>query len=328
MKKTTFIVACSCLLFVSVGAQAQEKKSGLGRFLEKVNRVLDDTNQTLESANAILGGKEQTSTQNGDTKVVSPTRDLKLEFKDSYVEGYDVVINLQITNTTDKGTGLNWGGGTAWDDLGEAYKFGSSAFTIGGKEVGPAGVEIPSGIPLKAVIRLKNVSTKASLIKLVRIDTYQFQGFEIKNIPIDREEDSEPDKTAAGDSTAVSDQVKVLSPTRSLKLEYKQCYSEGNDNVIVEFMMTNTTSEEIYLNSGGGTVWDDQGESHDIAVITIGGKEVSVLGVTLPAEIPLKGSVLIKGVGSNVEEIKLIKFNTYEFSGFEFRNVRIDRGEQ
>lgn len=328
MKKMTFITLCACLLLACGGAQAQEKKKGgFGKFLQKVNKALDDTNQVLEDANSTLSGKERTTTQNGDTKVISPTKDLKLEFKEAYVEGYDVVINLLITNLTDKSIGLNSGGGDAWDDLGGTYKFGSSGFWIGGKEVSALGIEIPADIPMKAVVRLKDVSTKASLIKLIKINTYQYQGFEIRNVTINREDDSTSGNTDTKDSTTESGQTKVLSPTRSLKLEYKDCYAEGDNNVMVNFMITNTTTEEIGLNSGGGTAWDDQGESHDISKITIGGKEVSPLGVGLPADIPLKGSILIKGIGSNVKALKLIKFNTYQFSGFEIRNVSIDRGE-
>lgn len=90
-------------------------------------------------------------------------------------------------------------------------------------------------------------------------------------------------------------------------------------------MITNTTSQEIGLNHGEGTAWDDQGESHGLSAVMVGGKQVGPSGVIVPAGIPLKATIQIKGVSKEVKEIKLIKFDTYQFNGFEIKNVPITR---
>ena len=85
-----------------------------------------------------------------------------------------------MTNTQSEETYLNWGGGRAWDDQGNMYEFGGDEFTVGGKAVGPTGVPVPGEIPVKCEILLKGVSKNAKIIKLIKFDTYQFKGFEIK----------------------------------------------------------------------------------------------------------------------------------------------------
>ena len=170
-----FISLGACLFMFCSGVQAQGK---FGNFLKKVNKTLEETNQTLEDVNNVLDGKDVSTDENGETKIVSPTRDLQLKFEKCYDEGHDVVVALKITNTTDKEIGLNWGSGRAWDDDGNMYEFGSSEFTVSGKEVSPTGVGIPAGIPVNACIILRGVNKKATVIKLVKFDTYQYKGFE------------------------------------------------------------------------------------------------------------------------------------------------------
>lgn len=324
MKKIFYIITCAGMLLSCMNLQAQEKKkSGFGKFMEKVNKALDDTNQTLEDVNAALDGSANNATQNGGVKVTSPTKDLKLEYKGNYTEGHDVVVEFLLTNLSDKAIGLGWGGGTAWDDLGNSYEFGDREFTIGGRTVGPSGVEVPPEIPVKAVIRLKQVDQKAQNVSKITINTYQFKGFQVKKFAIARDENADNVSSSdSGDNTAGG--VSILSPTRKLKLEYKECYEEGG-MIIISLMMTNTTSQDIGLNHGGGTVWDDQGESHELSAIMVGGDVVGPSGVVVPAGIPLKTTIQIKGVNKEVKEIKLIKFDTYQFKGFEIKNVPVVR---
>ncbi len=324
MKKIFYIIACAGMLLSCMNVQAQEKKkSGFGKFMEKVNKALDDTNQTLEDVNAVLDGSANNATQNGGVKVTSPTKDLKLEYKGNYTEGYDVVVEFQLTNLSDKAMKLGWGGGTAWDDLGNSYEFGDREFTIGGRTVGPSGVEVPPEIPVKAVIRLKQVDQKAQNVSKITINTYQFKGFQVKKFAIARDENTS-NVSSSGNSDNTAAGVSILSPTRKLKLEYKECYEEGG-TIIINMMMTNTTSQDIKLNHGGGTAWDDQGESHELSAIMVGGDVIGPTGVIIPAGIPLKTTIQIKGVNKEVKEIKLIKFGTYQFNGFEIKNILIAR---
>lgn len=305
--KRNLILMCLCFLMVETDSFAQS-------FFTKLKKGLEKVNETLESTNTTLNGGVTTKT--GNTSVSSPNKEYKLEFTEAYVEGYDVVVCFSITNTTEESKGLNWGGGTAYDNLGNKYSFGHDGFTIGGRST--LGVELPSEIPLKAVIRLKNVNTKATSIKQIDIGFHQINGFKAKNITINWEDGT----------TITTGKTTVLSPTRDLKVEYKDCQVDDNNNVTVNFIITNTTTDELGLNSGGGTAWDDQGESHGISSLLIGGTEVGPLGVRLPAEIPLKGEILIKGVSRNAKLINLIKMDTYQYKGFEIRNVEINRDNQ
>ncbi|MDY3266751.1 MAG: hypothetical protein SOX26_04385 [Phocaeicola sp.] len=325
MKKVFVIIACAGMLFTCMNVQAQEKKKNkFGKFLEKVNKTLDDTNQTLEEINSTLDGTANNTTQNSGVRVTSPTKNLKLEYKGNYTEGHDVVIEFMLTNMTEQSIGLSWGGGTAWDNLGNSYNFGDNSFTIAGKSVSPTGVEVPPEIPVKAIVRLKQVTSKAQSISKITINTYQFKGFEVKKFDIVRNEDNS-DNNLQGDNSSSNNNVSILSPTRKLELKYKECYEEGNGTILINFTITNTTSEEIKLNHGGGTAWDDQGESHGLSAVMIGGKEVGPQGLILPAGIPLKGSVQIEGISKEVKEIKLIKIDTYQYKGFEIKNVTITR---
>lgn len=187
-KKLFYALLCGWVLLSGLEVQAQEKKKGLGRFLEKVNSSLNETNQALEDINFTLDGTANNATKNEGVKVTSPTRNLKLEYKGNYVEGDDVVVEFMLANTTEQSIGLTWGGGTAWDDLGNSYSFGNMEFTIGGKKVGPSGVEVPAEVPVKAVIRLKKVDSKAAFIAKITIDTYQYRGFQVRKFAIVRED--------------------------------------------------------------------------------------------------------------------------------------------
>lgn len=320
MKRNIFFMFCACLLMASTNAQAQSK---FGNFLKKVNKALEETNQKLEDVNNTLDGKVLSTASNGKTKTLSPSHDLQLEFVECYDEGHDVVVVLKITNTTDKEIGLNWGGGKGYDNLGDTYEFDYNFFTIGGEQVSPSGVGIPSDIPLKALIRLKDVNAEATSIKKVEINTYQYKGFEVRNIPITRGQETGQNISSGSDA---SDATSVLSPTRQLKLEYKDNLIEGSNNVLINFLMTNTQSEETYLNWGGGRAWDDQGNMYEFGgdEFTVGGKAVGPTGVPVPGEIPVKCEILLKGVSKNAKIIKLIKFDTYQFKGFEIKNIPVN----
>lgn len=317
------IMLCTCLLLAGMSAQAQ---GGLGGFLKKVNKALEDTNQTLEDANAVLSGQERAVSKTGETTVISPKRTLKVEFKECYAEGNDVVIIFSMTSTDENGQGFTWGGATAWDETGKEHQ--AKDITLGGRSFcRGSGAEIPSGIAVKGEMRIPGISKEVNKIKLIKMYTHQVQGFEMRNITINREESST--STAEEAATFGGADTKVTSPTRKLKLQFKECIAEGND-VVVNLMITNTTEENMGLNHGGGTAWDDQGESHGFGYqeFTIGGKGTGPSGVELPAGIPLKASVVLKGVSAKVQEIKLIKIDTYQFQGFEIRNIPITRGEE
>ena len=320
MKRNILLMLCACLLMASTNAQAQNK---FGNFLKKVNKALEETNQKLEDVNNTLDGKVLSTASNGKTKTLSPTRDLQLEFVECYDEGHDVVIVLKMTNITDKEIGLNWGEGKGYDNLGNAYEFDYNLFTVGGKQVSPSGVGVPSDIPLKALIRLKDVNTEATSIKKIEIDTYQYKGFEVRNIPIIRGQETRQTVSSGSDT---SNSTSVLSPTRQLKLEYKNNLIEGSNNVIINFLMTNTKSEEIHLNWGSGRAWDDQGNMYEYGEdeFTVSGKAVGPTGVPIPGEIPVKCEILLKGVSKNAKVIKLVKFDTYQFKGFEIKNIPIN----
>lgn len=323
MKK--IIMMCACLLLAGMGVQAQEKKKGgFGNFLKKVNKTLDATNQALDDANATLSGKERTVTKTGATTVISPKRTMKLTFKECYAEGNDVVVIFTMIDTDEKGQGFNWGEATAWDESGQEYR--AADITLGGRSMcGGSGMGIPSNVEIKGEMRIPGISKEVNTIKLIKMDSYQLKGFEMRNIAIDRD-----DNNATADAgTAGSAGIKVTSPSRNLKLQFKECVAEGN-NVVINFIMTNASEEEIGLNSGGGTAYDDQGESHDFGYqeFTVGGKEVSPSGMGLPAGIPLKASITLKNVSNKVKEIKLLKFDTYQFKGFEMRNITVRRDEQ
>lgn len=180
-----FVRACCCQGWMH---RHRKKEERFGGFLNKVNSALNETNQALEDVNSTLDGTANNATKTGGVKVTSPTRNLKLEYKGNYVEGNDVVVEFMLSNTTDKSIGLNWGGGTAWDDQGNSYSFGDMEFTIGGKDVGPTGVEVPTEVPVKAVIRLKKVDSKAKAIAKITINTYQYQGFQVRKFTIARED--------------------------------------------------------------------------------------------------------------------------------------------
>lgn len=321
MKTRTIIMGCACFFLMASEVQAQSK---LENFFKKVDKILDDTNEALEGVNNTLEGKETTTAENGETRTVSPTRDLKLEFVQCYDEGHDIVIQLKMTNTTDKELGLNWGRGKAYDDQGNLYEFDDRYFSVGGRSVSPTGVSVPPEIPVKALIHLKNVSDEATSIKTLTIDTHQYQGFEVKDIPITRGQElvqSNTDAAEQGEQASVS----LLSPTRKLKLEYKESYLEGGNNLVIEFTMTNTTEEEIGLNSGRGRAWDDEGNLYEFGEneVTLSGRDISSLGVGVPPEIPVKCTITLKGVSKKAKTIKLLKLDTYQFQGFEIKEVSI-----
>ena len=307
-----FISLGACLFMFCSGVQAQGK---FGNFLKKVNKTLEETNQTLEDVNNVLDGKDVSTDENGETKIVSPTRDLQLKFEKCYDEGHDVVVALKITNTTDKEIGLNWGGGEGYDNLGNAYKFGSDEFTIGGRDVSPLGAPVPAGIPAKALIRLEDVNDKATSIKKLIINTYQYKGFEVRDIPITRDQ-------SAGQE---NDSVRFLSPTRLLELEYKDSYIEETNDLVINFKITNTGDEEIGLNWGSGRAWDDDGNMYEFgsSEFTVSGKEVSPTGVGIPAGIPVNACIILRGVNKKATVIKLVKFDTYQYKGFEIREVPV-----
>ncbi len=332
MRKATFLLICISMLWSfthDVNAQENKKKGKFGNVLKKVNKALEDTNMALDDVNSALKGEERNVTQKGKTKVISPKRNLQLDFKECYSEGEDVVVVFTMLKKDEGEQGFNWGNVSAWDEEGNEHK--TDRVYLGGRAFGAgAGTSIPSSVTIKGEIRLKGVGSKVNSFKLLKMNTHQISGFEMRNIDINRDPEYIPGTETESDSVSVNSVAKFVSPTRNLKMEYQKCYAENDNTVMLEFTITNLTTEDIGLNSGGGeaVAWDDNGIAHNISQITFGGKELNSLGVTLPAEIPIKGTIAIKGISKNVKTLKLVKFSTYQFKGFNIKDVIINREEQ
>lgn len=175
-------------LFAFVFLIGSAEQISAQKFLDKVLKGLEKTNQVLDEADKVLGTDESGSSSSLRSshgkrvtgfKIVSPHPDLSIEFKRCAASASTVVIDLVMTWYGDDAKIYLGGGGSgngknatlAYDDNGKQYDYNKIPISIGGGNwsVYSESSLFPTEVPIKVQLEVHNVSESVQMFKRLQI---------------------------------------------------------------------------------------------------------------------------------------------------------------
>lgn len=172
------------------------------KFLDKVLKGLEKTNQVLDEADKVLGGDndssntgsgKQRSRRTGGFQIVSPHPDLDIQFKRCAASASTVIIDLVITNYGEDqrlcvGSNGVYSSINIFDDLGNQYNNQNTTISIANGEFQNEPRSLfPSEVPLKVRVQITNVKRDANVFKKILIPISGMNDpLTIQNCPIER----------------------------------------------------------------------------------------------------------------------------------------------
>ena len=114
------------------------------------------------------------------TTATTPSQDLKIQYKNSRLVGYDVELTVLVTNMSSSDVLVNlvggiyqtgMGGSVAYDDDGNVYELGDVLVSVGNKSLTDqySALTFPSRVPIKCHVLVKNVAKEASAFSKVKL---------------------------------------------------------------------------------------------------------------------------------------------------------------
>lgn len=208
--KKSIVFAVAALLLLPMEGNAQKWLKNLGKVAKEVEKVLDSTPSSTDTASS--GTAESSSTNNatgeyqkGGFKIVTNHPDLVIKLRRCKVSGKTCVIDLLVSNVGDKDVSVNFNGGNndsfAFDDEGNQYDKGLFSTTIGNRNLSTYTTNIfplPANSPVKARIQIEGVAEEATLFTRIqlnvvseefRIGWYHKKYVTFYNVPITRDGD-------------------------------------------------------------------------------------------------------------------------------------------
>lgn len=208
--KKSIVFAVVALLLLPMEGSAQKWLKNLGKVAKEVEKVLDSTPSSTDTASS--GTTESSSTNNatgeyqkGGFKIVTHHPDLVIKLKRCKVSGKTCVIDLLVSNVGDKDVNVNFFGGAyssfAFDDEGNQYDKDLFTTSIGNRKLTvhyTYAFPLLANSPVKARIQIEGVAEEATVFTRIQLnvtssefaiggDTKKYITF--YNVPITREGD-------------------------------------------------------------------------------------------------------------------------------------------
>lgn len=213
MKLKLFFLAFALLLGNAEHVSAQ-------KFLDKVLKGMEKTNQVLDEADKMLGGDNNNSNRSSNQsnrskrvtgfKIVSPHPDLDIQFKRCAASASTVVIDLVMTWCGDDqkltiGSNGVYSAISIFDDLGNQYNNMNTTISIANGEYQREPRSLfPSDIPLKVRIQITDVKKDANMFRKLIIPVSGMNDpITIHNVPIERADEI----TSVNSNQATPDEV-------------------------------------------------------------------------------------------------------------------------
>lgn len=196
---TTIFCVLTVVMFSSIPVDG---KIPLKKILKEAGDILttpstSGTSSTSGTTSATSQYKSPTRRDDGKLRVTTEHEGLKVKVKSCIVDQDDnAIIEFSVENQTNSDSNINFyrSDSEVYDDEGTCYtsKFISYS-SSNGQFDSDFSVGIPSGIPVKARMRIKNIDPNASMLKLVNIDALvggmKRAYIQIRNLPLTREGD-------------------------------------------------------------------------------------------------------------------------------------------
>lgn len=207
--KKSIVFAVAALLLLPIEGNAQKWLKNLGKVAKEVEKVLDSTPSSTDTASS--GTTESSSTNNatgeyqkGGFKIVTNHPDLVIKLRRCKVSGKTCVIDLLVTNVGDKDARVKFYGGAyesfAFDDEGNQYNEGQFITGIGNSrftQYETGDFPLLSNSPVKARIQIEGVAEEATIFTRIQWNAlsrefgleYSKKCITFYNVPITRDGD-------------------------------------------------------------------------------------------------------------------------------------------
>ena len=277
--------------------------------------------------------EENQAAGGGSAEIISCHDDLVFTLTSCKISGTTATIDYMVENIGNSSISLSLDGYTSgrsyiYDDQGNQYDFGSTAsLTLGASSsVSRVTTTIPAGVKVKGSVKIHDVSDLAAAFSNITIWSYSEQAYLIfKNIAIEGRSYNTIDKPqTTGTVTSCSD---------DLEFTLLDCKRNSSNTVTISYRVANVTNKAISVSldgytSGRSYIYDDQGNQYDFgstASLTLGtSSSVSRVTTTIPGNVFVKGSVIVKNVDAAATELSNVTIWSYSHQAYlTFKNVKI-----
>lgn len=198
MKKVLTAIFCLLAAALLTSAPASGKNPlSLKNIINVLTEPSDEPSDGSSTSNPNKGGKK-TRTTDTRLRVKTGLDGLVVKVKSCYVDQNDnAIIEFSVENQTDNDDTITFKarGSEAYDDEGTCCTQKQISFsTPNGQFEEDLRIGIPSDVPVKVMMKIKDIDDVASMFKLVNINlwaqkAYKYETIQIKNLPIAREGD-------------------------------------------------------------------------------------------------------------------------------------------
>ena len=252
-------------------------------------------------------------------EIISCDADLQFTLNSCTVSGTTATINYTVTYTGsgDVELGLERPGYSSWssyiyDDLGNQYT--DVTVSVGNKSGSWVSNTIPSGVPVKCSIVVKNVDANASMFSSIKLhsfgDNIDEEYLRFKNVAISgRNKYNAPASTVEGEFVSCDNEIQfaftnIVKTATTVTINYTATYTGSGD---VELGL-----ERPGYSSWSSYMYDDLGNQYTNEVtVSIGNKSGGWVRNVIPSGVPVKCSIVVKNVDANASMFQSIKLHSF-----------------
>ena len=266
------------------------------------------------------GGNSGTGSEaTGSGEIISCDADLQFTLNSCTISGTTATINYTATYTGsgDIDLSLERPGYSSWssyiyDDLGNQYS-NDVTVSIGNESGGWVRNVIPSGVPVKCSIVVKNVDANASMFPSIKLhssgNNIDEEYLSFKNIAISgRSKYNAPASTVEGEFVSCDNEIQfaftnIVKTATTVTINYTATYTGSGD--------IDLSLERPGYSSWSSYMYDDLGTQYTNEVtVSIGNKSGGWVRNVIPSGVPVKCSIVVKNVDANASMFKSIKLHS------------------
>ena len=208
--------------------------------------------------------------------------------------GENVLLRFVIQNTQEgEYTTYMDGKKIAYDADGNTYDAWMSVGGRDGLAMSSSGFELPTGVPVKGFIQIRNVPARVKKFSRLQLGGRTYQGndrsdfvYALENITV-----ADPVKNTNADNAVCS--------LPNMFLSFQSCQRMGND-VVLKFSLKNQTEAAYGISLENSTFYDEEGNTYEPVLKAPG---LSFGNMTLQPNIPAVVTATIKNVPSSVTSL-------------------------